>query len=205
MNQAGERYESRSINWVAVALLGIVFPTALVAVTALVVQSRPHAPPGDTPAAVAQRIGAAPAPAAGVAAAPAKAQANAKPEGKPTVTTEANPAVKAETKPEAKPEAKPDAKPESKPETKPAALASGADKGKAVYTANCAVCHAAGVAGAPKFGDKAAWAPRIKEGNAALHRTAIKGIRAMPPKGGNASLPDEDVKAAVDYLIAAAK
>ena len=80
-----------------------------------------------------------------------------------------------------------------------------APNGKAVYEANCQACHAAGVAGAPKLGDKAAWAPRIGTGVAALQASAIKGKNAMPPKGGNLSLSDDDVKAAVDYLVSQAK
>lgn len=80
-----------------------------------------------------------------------------------------------------------------------------AAKGKAVYEANCTVCHAAGIAGAPKAGDKAAWAPRLKTGMEALYATSLKGKGAMPPKGGNLSLADADVKAAVDYLAGTAK
>ena len=77
--------------------------------------------------------------------------------------------------------------------------------GKAVYEKVCSVCHAAGIAGAPKFGDKTAWAPRIATGIASLHTSALKGKNAMPPKGGNLALPDADVTAAVDYMVAAAK
>jgi len=80
-----------------------------------------------------------------------------------------------------------------------------ANKGRTVYEANCTACHAAGIAGAPKAGDKAAWAPRLKAGMDALYTTALKGKGAMPPKGGNASLADADVKAAVDYLAGTAK
>jgi cytochrome c5 len=83
--------------------------------------------------------------------------------------------------------------------------AGGAASGKATYDAVCHVCHGAGVAGAPKFGDKAAWAPRLKEGKDELYKDAIKGKGAMPPKGGNPALSDADVKAAVDYMTAAAK
>ena len=80
-----------------------------------------------------------------------------------------------------------------------------AGKGKAVYEANCTVCHGTGIAGAPKAGDKAAWAPRLKTGMEALYATSLKGKGAMPPKGGNLSLADADVKAAVDYLVGTAK
>ena len=86
-----------------------------------------------------------------------------------------------------------------------AGKASAGAGGKATYDTVCAVCHGAGVAGAPKFSDKAAWAPRIKEGVAHLHESALKGKGAMPPKGGNPTLSDADVKAAVDYMVAAAK
>ena len=87
----------------------------------------------------------------------------------------------------------------------PAKAAAGAGPGKATYDAVCNVCHGAGVAGAPKFADKAAWAPRVKQGAAQLHANAIKGKGAMPPKGGNPSLSDADVSAAVDYMVSAAK
>ena len=72
--------------------------------------------------------------------------------------------------------------------------------GKAVYEKSCKACHAAM---SPKLGDKAAWAPLIKRGAGALIASAIKGKGAMPPKGGAAS--DDDVKAAVDYMISQAK
>jgi c(7)-type cytochrome triheme protein len=75
-------------------------------------------------------------------------------------------------------------------------------KGKLVYQATCAACHASGLAGAPKLGDVAAWAPRASAGTAALYANAIKGKGAMPPKGGNASLPDADLRAAVDFMLA---
>ena len=77
--------------------------------------------------------------------------------------------------------------------------------GKKVYDTACVACHASGVAGAPKFGDKAAWAPRLKTGTDALLNSALKGKGAMPPKGGNAGIPDADIKAAVEYMTAAAK
>lgn len=80
-----------------------------------------------------------------------------------------------------------------------------AGKGKSVYDSACTVCHAAGVAGAPKAGDKAAWAPRLKTGMAALYTSSLKGKNAMPAKGGNPALADADVKAAVDYMVGLVK
>ena len=86
-----------------------------------------------------------------------------------------------------------------------AALAD-APKGKAVYDKTCAVCHGSGLAGAPKFGDAAAWAPRIKNGIAALYASALNGKPpAMPKKGGALDTPDADVKSAVDYMVASAQ
>jgi cytochrome c5 len=83
-----------------------------------------------------------------------------------------------------------------------------ADTGKALFGTTCIACHGAGIAGAPKFGDKTAWAPRIQQGVNVLYEHAIKGFQGkagvMPPKGGS-SAPDADVKAAVDYMAAAAK
>lgn len=77
--------------------------------------------------------------------------------------------------------------------------------GKETYEGSCAACHGAGVAGAPKFGDKAVWAPRIATGAPALHASALKGKGIMPAKGGNAALSDADVIAAVDYMISQVK
>ncbi|MCP4995062.1 MAG: cytochrome c5 family protein [Gammaproteobacteria bacterium] len=77
--------------------------------------------------------------------------------------------------------------------------------GKSVYESSCVVCHGAGVAGAPKTGDATTWKERIAKGMATLEESAIKGVQgyagAMPPKGGNASLSDEEVKAAVAYMV----
>jgi len=93
----------------------------------------------------------------------------------------------------------------------PAAAPATADSsgaGKALYSSACIACHGAGVAGAPKFGDKAAWSGRIAQGTATLYEHALKGFQGkagvMPPKGGS-SAPDADVKAAVDYMVSAAK
>jgi cytochrome c5 len=85
-----------------------------------------------------------------------------------------------------------------------ATLASAAD-GKAVYEQTCAACHASGVAGAPKYGDKAAWAPRVAQGKPALVASVTKGKGAMPPKAGNGALTDDQLSAAVDYMVTAAK
>jgi cytochrome c5 len=95
------------------------------------------------------------------------------------------------------------------PAPAPAApAAASADAGKKLFESTCQACHGSGVAGAPKFGDKAAWAPRLKQGKETLYEHAIKGFQGkagvMPPKGGS-SASDEEVKAAVDYMAAAAK
>jgi cytochrome c5 len=90
----------------------------------------------------------------------------------------------------------------------PSANAAGAN-GKATYDSACMACHGAGVAGAPKLGDKAAWKDRIAQGNDTLYGHAIKGFQGkkgfMPAKGGNAALKDDAVKAAVDYMVAQSK
>jgi len=83
--------------------------------------------------------------------------------------------------------------------------AAASEVGKGVYDRACMACHATGVAGAPKAGDKAAWAARVGAGMERLYASAIKGKGAMPPKGGNVTLPDADVKAAVDYLVGLVK
>jgi cytochrome c5 len=80
-----------------------------------------------------------------------------------------------------------------------------AGKGKSIFDTTCNVCHGAGVAGAPRIGDKTAWAPRMKAGMGALYASSIKGKNAMPPKGGNLSLTDADVNAAVDYMVSKVK
>jgi cytochrome c5 len=91
----------------------------------------------------------------------------------------------------------------------PAAQAADAAKGKATYDASCAACHGTGVAGAPKLGDKAAWADRIAQGEDVLNEHAIKGFQGkkgvMPAKGGNMSLSDDVVKDAVAYMVEQSK
>ncbi len=76
---------------------------------------------------------------------------------------------------------------------------------EAVYNTICKACHEAGVAGAPKTGDKAAWAPRIATGMATLVKVATEGKNAMPPRGGDATLTDAELKAAVEFLVGKAK
>jgi cytochrome c5 len=86
----------------------------------------------------------------------------------------------------------------------PAATVPNAEAAPALYAQICAACHAAGVAGAPKFGDKAAWAPRLAQGVDGLTASAIKGKNAMPPRGGSAG-SDADIKAVVAYMVNAVK
>lgn len=87
----------------------------------------------------------------------------------------------------------------------PATVAgAGAGAGEALYKQACVACHASGVAGSPKLGDKAAWAPRIQTGLDMLTASAIKGKGAMPPKGGSAA-SDADIRSAVEYMVNAAK
>ncbi len=106
----------------------------------------------------------------------------------------------------AAPATAPVAAPAAPAEAAPAVAA--ADTGKTVYNSACVACHGAGIAGAPKTGDKANWAPRLAQGNAVLYEHAIKGFQSkagvMPPKGGSTA-PDADIKAAVDFMIASAK
>ena len=85
----------------------------------------------------------------------------------------------------------------------PASQAGGSQyaSGKEVYEAVCLACHATGVANAPKYGDKEGWAKYIEKGIENNYANAINGIGAMPARGGRADLADEDVKAAVDYII----
>jgi len=85
----------------------------------------------------------------------------------------------------------------------PAPAAAG-KSGEEVYKAVCSMCHAAGLMNAPKFGDKAQWEPRIKQGYDTLVTNANKGVRTMPAKGGNPSLSDAEVAGAVKYMANAA-
>ena len=81
--------------------------------------------------------------------------------------------------------------------------------GQQIYQATCFVCHGAGIAGAPKLGDKGQWAKPIAKGLNTLYASAVNGVQgsagAMPAKGGNLALSDAEVKAAVDYMVAQSK
>ncbi|WP_459616652.1 c-type cytochrome [Bordetella sp. 2513F-2] len=77
--------------------------------------------------------------------------------------------------------------------------------GEKLYKSTCFACHGTGVANAPKFGDKAAWAPYIATGMDAMVQVAMQGKGAMPPKGGAATASEADIRAAVEYMVNAAK
>lgn len=100
------------------------------------------------------------------------------------------------------------AAPAPAPATAPAAATAPVAEntvGKSVFGKVCAMCHAAGVAGAPKPGDKADWGPRIAQGNDTLYKHALEGFTGakgmMPPRGASTTLSDDEVKAAVDYMV----
>jgi cytochrome c5 len=81
--------------------------------------------------------------------------------------------------------------------------------GEQVFTTTCSACHGAGIAGAPKYGDKSAWGPRIAQGMPTLYKHALEGFQGkagfMPSKGGRADFSDKSVTNAVDYMVAKAK
>ncbi len=81
--------------------------------------------------------------------------------------------------------------------------------GQQVYQATCFACHGAGIAGAPKLGDKSQWAKHIAKGLDTLYASAVNGVQgstgAMPPKGGNPALSNAEVRAAVDYMVGRSK
>jgi cytochrome c5 len=102
----------------------------------------------------------------------------------------------------------PDVLPPAPPSAEPVAAVADLP-GETVYNQACVACHGAGIAGAPKFGDKAAWAPRIAQGMDLLHTHSLQGYQGkagyMPPKGGRTDLSDQSVINAVDYMVAASK
>lgn len=153
----------------------------------------------DEPSPVAPTEGMAPATEAPVAAEATTAEAPpaapgpdaaASPSAIPDVTTSPSPAAPA--KPAAPIQAE-------DPATSDPAV------GQRVYRQACAFCHDKGIAGAPRTGDSVAWGTRMAQGVDALYATAIRGKGAMPAKGGNPSLADSDVRAAVDYMLAQAR
>jgi cytochrome c5 len=86
-----------------------------------------------------------------------------------------------------------------------AAASSGPRSGDDVYKTSCMACHDTGAAGAPKKGDKAAWAPRLAQGMHTIYGHAINGFNGMPPKGTCMTCSDDDIKAAVDFMVEASK
>jgi len=154
-------------------------------------------PKADEPAAAAAPAAAAPAAAAPAAAAPAAAApAAAAPAAAAPAETPAPAAAPAAPAPVAAATPAPAA-------AAPAAAAAS-DVGKKLYDTACAACHVAGVAGAPKLDDKAAWAPRIATGLDAMTASVIKGKGVMPAKGGSQA-SDADLRAAVEYMVASVK
>ena len=85
------------------------------------------------------------------------------------------------------------------------AKVSSADIGQQRYEKHCHICHESGLAGAPKFGDKSDWAPRIAEGMDTLFEHALKGYKAMPPKGTCTECSDEELKKAIEYMVSKSK
>jgi cytochrome c5 len=82
----------------------------------------------------------------------------------------------------------------------PVKTAAKARSGEQIYTTTCASCHSVGVLGAPKFGNKADWAPRVKRGIADLVKVAITGTGAMPPRGTCMDCSDDELKAAIEHM-----
>ncbi len=76
------------------------------------------------------------------------------------------------------------------------------EQGKTVFNQNCAMCHIPGLAESPKLGDKAAWGPRLAQGKDALLKSALAGKGVMPAKGGNPKLTEDELKAAIDFMVA---
>jgi cytochrome c5 len=96
------------------------------------------------------------------------------------------------------------AKFKEKPAAAPAKAPAAAD-GKGVYDKVCFACHQQSVAGSPKLGDKAAWAPRLQTGTGAMVQSVIKGKGAMPPKAGNPALSEGEIRAAVEFMVSQSK
>lgn len=103
------------------------------------------------------------------------------------------------------PGATPTTTPPAPPPAPAAAPAPDPGAGRQTYQQACAFCHDKGVAGAPKLGDAAAWSARTAQGKETLYASALHGKGAMPARGGNPSLSDDAVRAAVDYLVAGSR
>jgi cytochrome c5 len=131
-----------------------------------------------------------------------QAQASPAPAAAPADTVAAAPAAPPAAAPAPAAES---AAPAAAPATT-ASTAGGGDLvlGEKVFGATCVTCHGAGVLGAPKAGDKTAWGPRIAQGKDMLYKHALEGFKMMPSKGGNAALKDDEVKAAIDYMVSKA-
>ena len=171
---------------IAIIVLSFVVPVAVIVLLATYVAGAKRASAGSgslTPEAVADRL---------------------KPVGTVVLFTEpAAPAPAQAAKPEA-PAAAPVVNiPPPVAAAAPVAVKAGA--GEALYKQACTACHVAGVAGAPKSGDKAAWAPRIKLGIDALTASVIKGKGAMPARGAAAAASDAEIRAAVEYMVSQAR
>lgn len=91
--------------------------------------------------------------------------------------------------------------PEAAPAVDTVAADDGPKSGEEVYNGTCVSCHGTGAAGAPKFGDKAAWAPRIATGMDALLANATKGLNAMPPKGLCMACSEAELQSAIEYMV----
>ncbi|CAG0911338.1 unnamed protein product [Cyprideis torosa] len=127
---------------------------------------------------------------AGVTAAQAT-DAKAAPAAAPTTDEKTAPAATQEAEQEAAPAAQ---------EAAPAAVQAGID-GEKIYRGICFSCHDTGIADAPKLGDKATWEPRIAAGTELLYNNSINGKGVMPARGGNPALSDDEIKAAVDWMV----
>lgn len=172
---------------------------ASVAAAALLLSAcgKKEAPPAPAPAPVAAPASA-PAPAATPTPAPAAAPASAS-ASTPAAAPSAAPAAEAASAPASTPAA-------AAPAAAPAvAAADSATVGKSVYGKTCSMCHGAGVAGAPKPGKKEEWATRIAQGKDVMYKHAIEGFTGskgmMPARGGAPKLTDDEVKAAVDFMV----
>ncbi len=133
-------------------------------------------------------------PAAATQAAPAAEPAAAAPAAEPAAATPA-------AEPTAATPVAPAAATPAAAVQQPAAPASGGINGEKIYKGLCFSCHDVGVAGSPKLGDKAAWSARIAAGNESLYTHSINGLNVMPARGGNPALSDDEVKAAVDWMV----